>query len=357
MPHVRAARAAARFASPSVADAGQPVVDAGGADDLAVAPGGLRRGPVAVGLHEVERRVAGGHHDPHRAVGVLPGRERAAVDGPVAGHARRRGVGEVERDDVRCGCRRAGRAGTSGRRGRRPGRTRAGSSPTTTTWSSRSSSSGGTSAGPGSRCGTARAGASPVTSVTTRRRPRDPRPPASRRSSRRRTRRRRPPGCSCRWRCCRPPPAASRGARRGRAARRTSGTGPPPEAVGPDQRERLVDVPLAQLLAVVERRQLRRPRPGVAAAAVRAQRGVEQRDRRPRRPPPPAAKVLSPRSLRASPSPICRPRRGGGTRRGPRGSPAAAPGRVRPSPALEETACPTASSTSSCSAPPASPAG
>ena len=151
MPHLRAReqrllRAAVR------PHAGQPVVDAGGAHELAVAPGGLRRGAVAVGLHEVEGREAGGHHDPHRAVGVLPGGQRAAVHDPVVGHGRRRRVGEVEGDDVGPGVGRAGRAGTSGRSRRppatpSPGRARR---PTTTTRSPWSSSSGRTSVGPGS---------------------------------------------------------------------------------------------------------------------------------------------------------------------------------------------------------------
>ena len=75
---------------------GQPRADARGADDLPVLPDRLHRGAVAVGLHEVERWRARGHHQARDAAGVLPQRDRATVDGPVAGHARGGGVGEVD---------------------------------------------------------------------------------------------------------------------------------------------------------------------------------------------------------------------------------------------------------------------
>ena len=234
------------------------------------------------------------------------------------------------------------------------------SSPTTITCLSRSSSSGAFRAGPGSVVRDTSRGCAPVTSVTTSWR-RSSGPRASRRSSRRRTRRRRPPGCWCRCRCSR-----RRRWRRPRSATRSSARPThrhdraAAESVGADQRQCPVDVPLP------ERSQS--PNAGSASAAATGSRNANRRRADQVRPPSapvvstavatapavaPTAKVVMPRRRCSSSSPICSPRsvRGGGTRSGRRRFLA-----EWGFPDPRRDPCLTGSSTSSCSAPPASPA-
>ena len=91
---------------PAGVQGGQPHADRRLTDDLLVLRGGLAGTAAGAGVHELQRRVAGGHHDPHRAVGVLPGRDRPAVDGAVVGDLGRGRVRQVDGDQVRVGDRR-----------------------------------------------------------------------------------------------------------------------------------------------------------------------------------------------------------------------------------------------------------